>query len=375
MHVHPSRNEIARDLADDKPHAKRPAAARPTNRRLHRVAAVVTALAVVFLAGRAAPPASAEPAGSVQSIGAAPAPGLLPNAVDGAVGLAPAPDGAGYWVATERGGVFTFGSAPFLGSLGNLTLNNPIVGIAATPSGRGYWLVSSDGGIFTFGDAPFLGSLGAIRLNNPIVGIAATRSGRGYWLASSDGGIFTFGDARFLGSTAGLRVQSPIVGFTRSPSGRGYTMLSIDGGVFTFGDARFFGATSRPDGQMLVSITARPQGDGYWVLSRQPSAAVRAYIFFAMIKAFADTRNPGGMWDRMAACETGGNWAMKGSVFSGGVGFANVTWSRYRDDWMPLNAGDASRELQIIVADRVLWQAAGGVPSRSWGCARRVGLP
>ncbi|MGH9115375.1 MAG: hypothetical protein ACRDWW_06040 [Acidimicrobiales bacterium] len=39
-------------------------------------------------------------------------------------------------------------------------LNQPIVGAAATSSGRGYWLVARDGGIFTFGSAPFLGSTG-----------------------------------------------------------------------------------------------------------------------------------------------------------------------------------------------------------------------
>ncbi len=80
--------------------------------------------------------------------------------------------------------MFTFGDAPFLGSLGNLALNAPIVGITATPDGRGYWLVAADGGVFTFGDAPFLGSLGNLALNAPIVGITATPDGRGYWLVA-----------------------------------------------------------------------------------------------------------------------------------------------------------------------------------------------
>lgn len=37
-------------------------------------------------------------------------------------------------------------------------LNKPVVGMAPNPDGRGYWLVAADGGIFTFGDAPFLGT-------------------------------------------------------------------------------------------------------------------------------------------------------------------------------------------------------------------------
>ena len=42
-------------------------------------------------------------------------------------------------------------------------LDRPAVGIAATPEGNGYWEVASDGGIFGFGDAGFLGSMGGSR--------------------------------------------------------------------------------------------------------------------------------------------------------------------------------------------------------------------
>src|SRR5690349_3650813 len=83
---------------------------------------------------------------------------------------------------------------------GALQLNQPVVVMAATASGRGYWEVARDGGMFTFGDAPFLGSMGGTRLNSPVVGMAATPSGAGYWLVAADGGIFSFGDAAFLGS-------------------------------------------------------------------------------------------------------------------------------------------------------------------------------
>ena len=46
------------------------------------------------------------------------------------------------------------------GSTGSTRLSEPIVGIAPTPDGGGYWLSTADGPIFDFGDAPFLGSLG-----------------------------------------------------------------------------------------------------------------------------------------------------------------------------------------------------------------------
>jgi hypothetical protein len=55
-----------------------------------------------------------------------------------------------------------------------MSLNAPVVGMATSPDGAGYWLQGADGGIFTFGDAPFLGSMGGLRLNAPMVGIAST---------------------------------------------------------------------------------------------------------------------------------------------------------------------------------------------------------
>jgi hypothetical protein len=84
--------------------------------------------------------------------------------------------------------------------------------MAATAAG--YRFVASDGGIFAFGDAKFLGSMGDKPLNKPIVGMATTRSGGGYYLVATDGGIFSFGDARFFGSTGAIKLNSPIVGMT-----------------------------------------------------------------------------------------------------------------------------------------------------------------
>ena len=79
--------------------------------------------------------------------------------------------------------------------------------MAGTLNGGGYWFVASDGGIFAFGIARFLGSMGGKHLNSPIVGMAATPSGKGYWLVAADGGIFAFGDARFYGSTGSIKLN------------------------------------------------------------------------------------------------------------------------------------------------------------------------
>jgi Transglycosylase-like domain len=71
-------------------------------------------------------------------------------------------------------------------------------------------------------------------------------------------------------------------------------------------------------------------------------------------------------WDGIARCETGGNWSMQGSSFSGGLGFANTTWRSFGGGEFAANAGQASREQQIVVAERVY--ARYGLSG--WGCRR-----
>jgi hypothetical protein len=56
--------------------------------------------------------------------------------------------------------------------MGGTHLNAPVVGMAATPDGKGYWLAAADGGVFSFGSAPFEGSMGAMSMNAPVVGMA-----------------------------------------------------------------------------------------------------------------------------------------------------------------------------------------------------------
>ena len=177
---------------------------------------------------------------------------------------------SGYWEVASDGGIFSFGSATFHGSMGGQPLNAPIVGMAATPDGNGYWEVASDGGIFSFGSATFHGSMGGQPLNEPIVGMAATPDGNGYWEVASDGGIFSFGTAAFHGSMGGQALNAPIVGMAPGPPGGGYWELAADGGVFSF-DVPFYGSRG---GQSLVdrffAMVATPDGGGYLLAGQHP---------------------------------------------------------------------------------------------------------
>ncbi|HVC70934.1 MAG TPA: N-acetylmuramoyl-L-alanine amidase [Acidimicrobiales bacterium] len=89
---------------------------------------------------------------------------------------------AGSAAGTTAGGVLNFGGAGSFGSLQGTDLAAPVVGMAPTPDGGGYWLVASDGGVFTFGDAVFGGSAAGSPLAQPVVGITPVPHGAGYWL-------------------------------------------------------------------------------------------------------------------------------------------------------------------------------------------------
>jgi hypothetical protein len=174
---------------------------------------------------------------------------------------------SGYWLASSDGGVFSFGTAQFKGSMGGRSLAGPIVSVIATPDHQGYWEVGSDGGVFSFGDAPFAGSLGGARLSRPIVGAAPDPSGKGYWLVGADGGVFNFGTARFYGSKGGQPIPFPIVGMAAVPTGGGYWLVAANGAVYPFGSARNHGSTAGVHLDAPIRAMAPTvDGGGYWLV-------------------------------------------------------------------------------------------------------------
>lgn len=60
-------------------------------------------------------------------------------------------------------------------------------------------------------------------------------------------------------------------------------------------------------------------------------------------------------WDAIAACESGGNWAINtNNGFYGGLQFTHSTWLGYGGGAYANNANLASREAQIAIAEKVL---------------------
>ncbi|MEU3340497.1 transglycosylase family protein [Streptomyces sp. NPDC006668] len=79
----------------------------------------------------------------------------------------------------------------------------------------------------------------------------------------------------------------------------------------------------------------------------------------------------GGVWDRIAQCESGGNWHINtGNGYYGGLQFSAGTWRAYGGSAYASTADKASKQAQIAVATKV--QHAQG-----WGawpvCSGRAG--
>ena len=80
-----------------------------------------------------------------------------------------------------------------------------------------------------------------------------------------------------------------------------------------------------------------------------------------------------GVWDALAKCESGGNWAINtGNGYYGGLQFDHSTWHGYGGGEYAEYPHQATREQQIAVAER-LHAARGFQP---WpACRAKLGLP
>ena len=86
----------------------------------------------------------------------------------------------------------------------------------------------------------------------------------------------------------------------------------------------------------------------------------------------APAQASGSVWDSIAACESGGNWAVNtGNGFYGGLQFSSSTWNAYGGTRYASTANRASKPAQIATAKRVL--AAQG-PGAWPVCSQRAGL-
>ncbi len=58
-------------------------------------------------------------------------------------------------------------------------------------------------------------------------------------------------------------------------------------------------------------------------------------------------------WSKVTVCEESGDWHVRGSEYSGGLGISNENWTHYRPADFPESAADATPYQQIAVAKRI----------------------
>ncbi|WP_368736508.1 transglycosylase family protein [Paenarthrobacter aurescens] len=122
----------------------------------------------------------------------------------------------------------------------------------------------------------------------------------------------------------------------------------------------------REASRALVSsnVTTKP-------VTEKVSVGTKARPVATPAKAAATSSGPTGapneaMWDRIAQCESGGNWSINsGNGYYGGLQFSSPTWLANGGGAYAPNASLASKAQQIDIANRLY--AKNGL--RDWGCA------
>ncbi|KWX01927.1 hypothetical protein C3Y87_00200 [Carbonactinospora thermoautotrophica] len=108
------------------------------------------------------------------------------------------------------------------------------------------------------------------------------------------------------------------------------------------------------------------------VVTRAVLAGVATAVPVAGVTAVPAEAASVGVWDRLAMCESSGNWRINtGNGFYGGLQFTQSTWREFGGLKYAPRADLATRSEQITVAKRVLrvqgWNA--------WPtCTRKLGL-
>ena len=108
------------------------------------------------------------------------------------------------------------------------------------------------------------------------------------------------------------------------------------------------------------------------VRRRVTGVAVAGVATVAGGMATASSAQASTVWDRVAACESGGNWSINtGNGYYGGLQFSDRTWDGFGGERYAPTANRATKAQQITIAQKVLAsQGPGAWPT----CGARAGL-
>jgi hypothetical protein len=135
----------------------------------------------------------------------------------------------------------------------------------APPQGptSGYWMVGSAGAVYGFGAA----NVHAPAIASPTVAMTA-RPGGGYWVLTTNGAVHArnaphYGNANPGQLAPGERFSS----ISARPQGDGYWIFTDRGRAIAFGAAAHFGdMAATPLNGPVIASTATASGNGYWMV-------------------------------------------------------------------------------------------------------------
>jgi resuscitation-promoting factor RpfA len=109
-----------------------------------------------------------------------------------------------------------------------------------------------------------------------------------------------------------------------------------------------------------------------WARAAATFGAVTAVAATPMLVSAPAGAASGETWDRLAECESGGNWQIStGNGYYGGLQFSQSTWEAFGGTQYASRADQASRGQQIATAEKVL-------DAQGWGawpaCSAELGL-
>jgi hypothetical protein len=121
-------------------------------------------------------------------------------------------------------------------------------------------------------------------------------------------------------------------------------------------------AVAAPPPRVTPAVPVR-KIDAHLLSSRRHAVRAHAERTLQAIALLRAAQQRTAQWDELARCENGGDWKVV-DRYGGGLGIFIGTWHAFGGDEFASNPGYATKEQQIIVAERIY--ARHGISG--WGC-------
>jgi uncharacterized protein YabE (DUF348 family) len=184
-----------------------------------------------------------------------------------------------------------------------------------------------------------------------------------------DGAKFTFTDVEIKSKTKKLTVDFDTVRKESSKLKKGVTKIDTPGerGVraVTYKIVRHNGKIVERN-KIKSRLINKPVTEVILVGTKKPTTTKKSS---GGSSSGGSSTPSGSVWDKLAQCESGGNWSINtGNGYYGGLQFSLSTWRAYGGSGLP---SDASREEQIAIAKKLQADAGWG----AWpACSSKLGL-